>query len=86
MGTAMNDEQVLEKIAKILDEVAEIDPSTVRMDSAFGTDLDVDSLLMVEIVVVIEERFEIRIPEDTMTDLRVVADLVKMIQGLRVPA
>lgn len=82
----MNDEQVREEIAKILDEVAEIDPATVRMDSVFGTDLDVDSLLMVEIVVVIEERFDIRVPEDTMHDLRTVADLVRMIQGLRVPA
>lgn len=82
----MNDEQVREEIAKILDEVAEIDPATVRMDSVFGSDLDVDSLLMVEIVVVIEERFDIRVPEDSMHDLRTVADLVKMIQGLRVPA
>ena len=82
----MSDEQVRTTVAEILAEVADLDPTEVRMDSAFGTDLDVDSLLMVEILVAIEERFGIRIPEENARDVKTVADLVAQVQALRVPA
>jgi acyl carrier protein len=49
------------------------------MDKNFTDDLDVDSLSMVEVVVAAEERFGVKIPDESVTDLVTVADAVNFI-------
>ncbi|RAG86006.1 acyl carrier protein [Streptacidiphilus pinicola] len=78
----MNDEEIREGLAAILQEVAGTDPAEVEMDKSFVNDLDVDSLLMVEVVVAAEERFEVSISEDDLKEGSTVGDLVRSIQGV----
>ena len=56
-----------------------IPAATVEMDKNFTDDLDVDSLSMVEVVVAAEERFGVKIPDDSVTDLVTVGDAVNFI-------
>ncbi|MEY9872148.1 acyl carrier protein [Streptacidiphilus sp. MAP12-33] len=75
-------EEIREGLADILQEVAGLPQAEVQLDKSFVNDLDVDSLLMVEVVVAAEERFGVSISEDDLKDGSTVGDLVRIIQGV----
>lgn len=68
----------LDKIKEIIAEKIDIDPATITEESSFE-DMEVDSLDMVEIVMDIEEEFDISI--DVEDDIKTVGDLVALIQA-----
>ena len=74
-------EQIREQLADIVNEVAGVPADQVQLDKSFIDDLDVDSLSMVEIAVVAEERFEVRIPDDEIKNLVTVGDAVTYIES-----
>ena len=76
---ALAQADVLAGLKEIIEEVAGIPAATVEMDKNFTEDLDVDSLSMVEVVVAAEERFGVKIPDDSVTDLVTVGDAVNFI-------
>ncbi|CAA9355136.1 MAG: Acyl carrier protein [uncultured Nocardioidaceae bacterium] len=73
--------EIQAELATIVEEVAGVPASTVQPDKEFISDLDVDSLSMVEIVVAAEEKFGVRIPDDEVKNLRTVGDAVAYIQS-----
>jgi acyl carrier protein len=68
-------------LASIVEEVAGVPADDVQMDKEFISDLDVDSLSMVEIVVAAEEKFGVRIPDDQVKNLKTVGDAVDFIDS-----
>jgi acyl carrier protein len=72
-------EEILAGLAEIVNEVAGIEESEVRLEKSFTTDLDVDSLTMVEVVVAAEEKFDVKIPDDEVKNLNTVGDAVNFI-------
>ncbi len=76
---ALAQADVLAGLKEIVEEVAGIPAATVEMDKNFTDDLDVDSLSMVEVVVAADERFGVKIPDDSVTDLVTVGDAVNFI-------
>ncbi|MDH6705372.1 acyl carrier protein [Kitasatospora sp. MAA19] len=71
--------EVLEGLAEIVNEIAGIPVEDVALDKSFTDDLDVDSLSMVEVVVAAEERFDVKIPDDEVKNLKTVGDAVDYI-------
>ncbi|MFF2078971.1 acyl carrier protein [Kitasatospora sp. NPDC058162] len=67
---------ILDAIVEIVEEVLGIDSAEVSAETSFTDDLDVDSLAMMEIAVAVEDRFEVRIPDDRVAELRTVGDAV----------
>jgi acyl carrier protein len=82
----MNESEIQSGLAEILGEVAGVNESDVSAEKSFIDDLDVDSLSMVEVVVAAEERFNVRIPDDDVKNLRTVGDAVTYIQKAGVSA
>ncbi|MCD0482626.1 acyl carrier protein [Streptacidiphilus sp. ASG 303] len=72
-------DEVLEGLAEIVNEIAGIPTEDVELGKSFTDDLDVDSLSMVEVVVAAEERFDVKIPDDEVKNLRTVGDAVDYI-------
>jgi len=75
----MSQEDVLAGLASIVNEVAGIPAESVQMEKSFVDDLDVDSLSMVEVVMLCEERFYVTIPDSEVKNLNTVADAVNYI-------
>ena len=73
-------DEVLEGLAEIVNEIAGIPAEDVELDKSFTDDLDVDSLSMVEVVVAAEERFDVKIPDDEVKNLKTVGDAVAFIE------
>ena len=80
------DTDIISTLADILSEVAGVDPAQVTAEKAFADDLDLDSLTMVELGVVIEERFGVKIPEDDAQHLGTVGDMAGLIERERAAA
>ncbi|CAB4996475.1 unannotated protein [freshwater metagenome] len=76
---ALTQDAVLAGLKEIVEEVAGIPAASIEMGKNFTTDLDVDSLSMVEVVVAAEERFGVKIPDDKVTELATVGDAVNFI-------
>ena len=60
----MTREEVLELIRAHLAEELEADPARIGEDTRFKEDLEADSLDLVELVVELEDRYGIRIPDE----------------------
>ena len=73
-------DNILEELAAILNEVADVKPEDVTPEKSFVDDLDVDSLSMVEVVVAAEEKFDVKIPDDEVKNLKTVGDAVAYIE------
>jgi acyl carrier protein len=77
------DTDIISALAQILSEVAGVDPAEVNSGQAFADDLDLDSLTMVELAIVIEERLGVRIPEEDAGHLVTVGEMAALLQRER---
>jgi acyl carrier protein len=73
-------EEIRTDLADIVNEVTGIPAADVQLEKSFTDDLDVDSLSMVEVVVAAEEKFDVRIPDDQVKNLKTVGDAVSYIE------
>ncbi len=80
---AATQEEIVEGLAEIVNEIAGIPTEDVQLDKSFTDDLDVDSLSMVEVVVAAEERFDVKIPDDDVKNLKTVGDATDYILHTR---
>lgn len=76
----MADDNILEELAAILEEVADVNPEDVTPEKSFVDDLDVDSLSMVEVAMAVEEKFNAKIPDEELSSLKTVGDAVDYIK------
>ena len=71
----------LEKLREIIGEVLNIDPDTITADTTFVDDLGADSLDIAQIVMGIEEAFDIEIPSEASEQIATVGDAVEQIKS-----
>jgi len=71
----------LEKIKEITADKLGIDESKVTEDASFIDDLGADSLDTVELIMKMEEEFDLEIPDEEAEKLRTVGDVVKYLNS-----
>ncbi|MCI8406636.1 MAG: acyl carrier protein [Oscillospiraceae bacterium] len=71
---------VFEKIKKILIDQLDADEDAVTMEASITDDLGADSLDLADIVMSIEEEFDIEVPDDQLVNIKNVGDIVKYIE------
>ena len=69
-----------EKIKKIIVEVLNVDEDSITMESTFADDLGADSLDVFEIIMAIEEEFDIEIDNEVAEKIVTVGDAVEQIK------
>lgn len=72
---------MLEKLAQILVEQLGVDESEVTPESNFIDDLGADSLDVFQIVIAIEEQFDIEISDQDAEGIKTVGDAIKYIES-----
>lgn len=70
-----------EKLRDIIVEVLNVDESEVTMDSTFVDDLGADSLDVFQIIMGLEEEFDIEIPNEEAEKIVTVGDAVEQIKN-----
>ena len=71
---------VFEKMKKILAEQLDADIETITLETDIADDLGADSLDVVEMLMSIEDEFEIEIPDEKIESLKTVGQVVEYIQ------
>ena len=72
----------LEKLQKIIAEVLNVDTEEITTETTFVDDLGADSLDIFQIVMGIEEEFDIEIPTEEVEQIVSVGDAVEQIKRL----
>lgn len=70
-----------EKLQNIISEVLNIETDEITMESTFIDDLGADSLDVFQIIMGIEEEFDIEIPNEEAEKIVTVADAVEQIKN-----
>lgn len=70
-----------EKLKKVIAEVLNVDPEEITMDTTFVDDLGADSLDVFQIIMGIEEEFDIEIPAEKAEKIATVEEAVELIKG-----
>jgi len=70
---------VFERVQSIVAERLSVDTEKVTMDAEFIGDLDADSLDLVEVIMALEQEFDLEIKDDEAENIRTVANAVDFI-------
>mgnify|MGYP000645493588 FL=1 len=72
---------VFDKIKDIIVEQLDVEEDAVTMEASITEDLGADSLDVVELVMSIEESFDVEIPDEEVENIKTVGDIVKYIEN-----
>lgn len=72
-----------EKLKEIIAEVLSVDQNEVALETTFTDDLGADSLDVFQIIMGIEQEFELTIDTDEVEGIKTVGDAVELIKSAR---
>ncbi len=71
---------IFEKVSSALADQFSVDVSEITMDTNIMEDLEADSLDLVDLVMALEDEFDIEFPEDKIDNFKTVGDVVNYIE------
>jgi acyl carrier protein len=71
------------RFAETVVSILQVEPDAVTTEATFGDDLDADSLDLVELMMAIEEQFDVEIPEEDLEGVRTVGQAWELVQSKR---
>ena len=71
---------VFDKVKAILVDQLDVDENKVTMEASITDDLGADSLDIADIVMSIEEEFNVEVPDEQLQNIKVVGDIIKYIE------
>ena len=77
----MDNEAAFETFKTCTVDVLQVSPEQVTLDARFGEDLDADSLDLVELVMALEEAFDITVPEEELEGIETVEQAFNLVTG-----
>lgn len=71
---------MFEKVSEIIVRQLDVDAEAVRMESKLVDDLKADSLDVVELIMDLEQEFDLEIPDEALPKINTVGDIVTYIE------
>lgn len=72
---------VFEKVREILCQQLDVEEAQVTMEANISDDLGADSLDIVDLLMSIEDEFDIEVPDEDIENVKTVGDLVRYIEN-----
>jgi acyl carrier protein len=76
----MDQQAILDKIKDVVADKLDADPADVTEEASFVDDLGADSLDVVELIMGLEDEFDIEISDEEAEGIRTVGDAIRFIQ------
>ncbi|MGH9718799.1 MAG: acyl carrier protein [Bryobacteraceae bacterium] len=76
----ITDEQIRAEVKRLIAEVTERTPEEISDTANFTEELGVDSLMAMEVMVAVDKKYKINIPEDEFAQIRNVDDTVAVVR------
>ena len=78
----MSTDEIFQIMQRLVVEQFAMEPADVTMETSFEEDLGADSVDLVELIMAMEEEFEIgEVPEEELSGLKTVGDAVNFLAG-----
>jgi acyl carrier protein len=71
----------IERFTTLAVQVLSVEPAKVVRDASFAEDLDADSLDLAELVMALEDEFDITVEEEELADISTVGQAIDMVTG-----
>ena len=71
---------MLEKMKEIIADQLSVSEDEVTLGASFKDDLDADSLDLFELVMALEEEYDVEIPSDDLAELNTVGDVINYLK------
>lgn len=71
-----------ERIKEIISEQLGVAEDSITMDTSFVDDLGADSLDLVELVMALEEEFDVEMPDNDVENIKTVSDAVSFLKAI----
>ncbi|HAQ40743.1 MAG TPA: acyl carrier protein [Clostridiales bacterium] len=71
---------MFEKIRDIVAEKVGVEPEEITMETSFADDLDADSITLFELVMALEDEFDIEIDDESIEQITTVGDIVNYLE------
>ena len=72
---------VFDKVKEIIAEQLDVDAEVIKPETSLMKDLEADSLDAVEIMMALEDEFEIEVPDDVAEGFKNIGDIVKYVES-----
>jgi acyl carrier protein len=73
---------VFERIKELVAEKVGVDPEDISMETSFADDLEADSITLFELVMAIEDEFDIEVDDESIEKIETVGDIVKYLEDI----
>lgn len=77
----MNPDAILEKVKEVIIEQLAVEDEAIKLETSFIDDLGADSLDIVELIMALEEEFDLQIPDSEAEKITTVGDVVEYIKA-----
>jgi len=77
----MNSDEIFEKIKNVIIDQLGTEEDNITLEAAFIDDLGADSLDIVELIMALEEEFDLEIPDEEAEKITTVGDVVEYIKS-----
>ena len=77
----MNPDALLEKVKEVIIEQLAVEEDAIKLETSFIDDLGADSLDIVELIMALEEEFDLQIPDSEAEKITTVGDVVEYIKA-----
>ena len=77
----MNPDAIFEKVKEVIIEQLAVEDDVIKMETSFIDDLGADSLDIVELIMALEEEFDLQIPDSEAEKITTVGDVVDYIKA-----
>ncbi len=74
---------IFDKVKAIIADQLGIDENTIEMDSSIVEDLGADSIDAIDLILSIQEEFDIEIPDEAVEGIKTISDIVKYIEDIQ---
>jgi acyl carrier protein len=73
---------MFERIRDLVAEKVGIEPEGISLETSFADDLDADSITLFELVMAIEDEFDIEVDDESIEKIETVGDIVRYLQEI----
>ncbi|MGD9567436.1 MAG: acyl carrier protein [Sedimentibacter sp.] len=73
---------MFERIRDIVAEKVGVEPEEITMETSFADDLEADSITLFELVMALEDEFDIEIDDESIEQITKVGDIVNYLEDL----
>lgn len=73
---------MFERIRELVAEKVGVEPEDISMETSFTDDLEADSITLFELVMAIEDEFDIEVDDESIEKIETVGDIVKYLEDI----